>query len=182
MRCPSSDRVGAKPPSRAIAQRGCSGSGRKRAAQTRAPDPGRLDPAVLDCLAHAGMTRSHRLPTARLIGRKPEQTHGGYRRSDDRACGSHEAKRESDSPHQLDGRSRRAARGLERARAKSPRKRQGLAHSPHGVAGERASEAESRWQSRCSVAGSRSRRSGHTQSRASTRRGKAPGFGDKLRL
>jgi len=73
MRCPSSDRVGAKPPSRAIARRGCSGSGRKRAAQTRAPDPGRLDPAVLDCLAHAGMPRSHRLPTARRSRAKARQ-------------------------------------------------------------------------------------------------------------
>jgi len=58
---------------------------------------------------------------------------------------------------------------------KSPRKRHGLAQSPLGRPGERASEAASWWRNQHAVAGSRSRSRANTcRDRASTRRWKAP--------
>jgi len=72
----------------------------------------------------------------------------------------------------FDCRSRRAARGVVRSRAKSPRKRRGLA-LPHVAKGERASEAGRGWQSPRSGGGSAFEAVAKAIAERATRRGKA---------
>lgn len=72
----------------------------------------------------------------------------------------------------FDCRSRRAARGTVRSRAKSSRKRRGLAH-PHVARGERASEAGRGWQNPRSGGGSAFEAVAKAIVERATRRGKA---------
>jgi len=72
----------------------------------------------------------------------------------------------------FDCRSRRAARGVVRSRAKSPRKRRGLA-LPHVAKGERASEAGHGWQNPRSGGGSAFEAVAKAIAERATRRGKA---------
>jgi hypothetical protein len=169
MRCPSSERVGAKPPPRAIATRGCLGSGREPAANH---GPLTQEDSTLrssSCLAHA-----------RVHGEPPQTT---LATASSAKAGFHCPKAGVEGPTTVladrkrwqkstNGAWPEARAGDEPARA-SWSSLQPLT----GPRGERASEAGPRRQSRHPVAGSRSRFRVKTRRRASIRRWKAPGRG-----
>lgn len=118
-------RVGAKPPTRAIAAGGCLSGGKREL-----PGPAKTRPLTRDnsaprspvCLAHARVVGGDsRGPTSTPL-------------AGESWC-SEEAAPGIEGPmvvlaDRFDGRSRRTARGHERPRVKSPRKRRGLAHCP----------------------------------------------------
>jgi len=166
MRCPSSERVGAKPPPRAIATRGCLGSGREPAANQ---GPLTQEDSTLrssSCLAHAGVHGEPPQTTLAMEGAAKAASNVRRRVSKVRRPCLRIAN---------DGRSRRTAHGLKRARVMNLRKRAGLARNPlAGRRGESASEAGPRRQSRCPVAGPRSRFRVKARRRAGIRRWKAP--------
>jgi hypothetical protein len=114
-------RVGAKPPPRAIAVRGRLSSAREHAARNKAPDPARLDSTASYCPAHTGR-RENQPRTGEGARRIATHIDPGFEGPTTVLA------------DRIDGRSRRTARGHERAWVKSPRKRRGLANSPPGEA------------------------------------------------